>query len=69
MKKTKVNPHCPVPGCKTKQPHLSDPATAAHHNVFSKPELLAESVRLAIHELGWSAIDDVNNRRFFASVQ
>src|SRR6185437_10530244 len=57
---------CPVPGCKTKQPHLSSPTTAGIHHAFAKPEQLAEWVKLCIVELVQSVIDDVNQRRFFA---
>jgi len=65
-KKPKKNSHCPVPGCKTKQPHLSSPTTAGIHHAFAKPEQLAEWVKLCIVELVQSVIDDVNQGRFFA---
>jgi hypothetical protein len=66
MKKTKKNPHCPVPGCKTKTPHLSSTTTAGIHHAFAKPEQLAEWVKMSIAELVNSVIDDVNNSRYFA---
>jgi hypothetical protein len=34
-KKPKVNPHCPVPGCRAKAPHLSDPVVAGLAHNFS----------------------------------
>lgn len=65
-KKQKMNPHCPVPGCKTKQPHLSSATTAGLHHTFSKPEQLALWVKGCIVELVQSVIDDVNKGRYFA---
>jgi hypothetical protein len=66
MKKQKKNPHCPVPGCKTKQPHLSSTTTAGLHHAFSKPEQLALWVKSCIVEVVQSVIDDVNKGRYFA---
>jgi hypothetical protein len=65
-KKPKKNPHCPVPGCKTKQPHLSSPITVGLHHVFSDSERLALWVKSCIVELVQSVIDDVNKGRYFA---
>src|SRR6267143_385974 len=65
-KSPKKNPHCPVPGCRTKKPHLSSPTTAGIHHAFSKPEQLAEWVKMCIVELVQSVIQDVNSGRFFA---
>ena len=66
MKPKKKNPHCPVPGCKTKQPHLSSSTIAGLHHTFSNPERLAEWVKCCIAELINSAIGDINKGRFFA---
>lgn len=66
MKRKKKNPHCPVPGCKTKHPHLSSPTTAGLHNTFSNPERLALWTKSCIVELINSVIEDVNKGRFFA---
>lgn len=66
MKSKKKNPHCPVPGCKTKHPHLSSSTTAGLHHVFSKPETLVSWTKMCITELINSVIEDVNNERFFA---
>ncbi len=67
MKKPKKkNAHCPVPGCRTKQPHLSSSTTAGLHHQFSNPEKLAEWVKHCIAELINSVVCDVNKGRFFA---
>src|SRR5712692_7386449 len=65
-KKPKKNPHCPVPRCGTKKPHLSSPTTAGLHHAFSNPERLALWVKSCIVELVQSVIDDVNKGRYFA---
>ncbi len=65
-KKVKKNPHCPVPGCKTGQPHLSSPTTAGLHHTFSNPERLALWTKHCIAELINSAMEDVEKGRFFA---
>ncbi len=66
MKKKKKNPHCPVAGCNTKQPHLSSPTIAGLHHTFSDPERLALWVKSCIVELVQSVTDDINGKRFFA---
>jgi hypothetical protein len=65
-KKPKKSLHCPVPGCRTKKPHLSSPTTAGLHHAFSNPEQLALWVKSCIVELVQSVIDDVNRGRYFA---
>jgi hypothetical protein len=65
-KKPKKNPHCPVPGCRAMQPHLSSTTTAGIHHAFANPEQLAGWVKMCIVELIQSVIDDVNRGRFFA---
>jgi hypothetical protein len=64
--KAKKNPHCPVAGCKTIQPHLSSPTAAGLHHAFSDPERCAQWTKHCIVELINSVIDDVNKGRFFA---
>ncbi len=66
MKKAKKNTHCPVPGCRTKQPHLSSPTIAGLHHQFSNPEKLAEWVKHCIAELINSVSNDIDQGRFFA---
>jgi hypothetical protein len=65
-KKQKRNPHCPVPGCKTKQPHLASTTTQGLHQTFSGPAMLALWVKSCIVELIQSVTDDVKKGRFFA---
>ncbi len=64
-KKKKINPHCSVPGCKTKQPHLASLTTQGLHQTFSDPAKLAQWVKLCIVELIQSTIDDINKVRYF----
>src|SRR6266436_1104524 len=65
-KKKKPNPHCPVPGCRTKQPHLESITTRGLHHTFSDPERIASWVKHCIVEIVQSVIDDVNKGRLFA---
>jgi hypothetical protein len=64
--KQKKNSHCPVPGCRTKQPHLSSATTAGIHHAFAQPEQLALWVKGCVVEIVQSVIDDVNKGRYFA---
>jgi hypothetical protein len=65
-KRAKKNLHCPVSGCKTKQPHLSSATTAGLYRIFSDPERCAQWTKHCIVELINSVIGDVNKGRFFA---
>lgn len=65
-KKPKKNPHCPVPGCRTKKPHLSNSTVAGLHKQLAEPSALAEWVKCCITELINSIIGDINSGRFFA---
>lgn len=65
-RKFKKNKHCPVPGCKTKQPHLSSPTTAGIHHEFSNPETAADWVKMCIVELVQSVEADIAAHRYFA---
>lgn len=65
-KKPKINPHCPVPGCKAKAPHLSDPVVAALTQNFSDLAKVAQWTCASIAELGKSMADDVAAGRYFA---
>jgi hypothetical protein len=62
----KKNPHCPVPGCKTKKPHLSSPTIAGIHHVIAKPETTAAWAKMCIVELVQSVESDVLAHRYFA---
>lgn len=67
-KKTKVNPYCPVPRCKAKVPHLSDPVVAALAHNFSDLARVAEWTCASIAELGKSMADDLAAGRYFALI-
>jgi len=64
-KRKKKNPHCPVSGCRTKQPHLSSSTTAGLHQIFSNDERLAQWTKHCIAELTNSAMTDATQGRFF----
>jgi hypothetical protein len=67
-KHQKINPHCPVPGCKAKAPHLSDPVVAALVHNFSDLANVAGWTCASIAELGKSVGDDVAAGRHFAMI-
>jgi hypothetical protein len=68
MKKSKANPHCPVPGCKAKAPHLSDPVVAGLIHNFSDLGRVAGWTCASIAELGKSMADDIAAGRHFALI-
>lgn len=65
-KPNKVNLHCPVPGCKTKAPHLNDLTVQGLVRNFSDPATVAGWTRAAIGELANSMSDDLSRARHFA---
>ncbi len=65
-KNKKPNSYCPVPGCRTNQPHLDNKHHKELYDVFSNPELLAQTVKSCIVDMIQSCTDDVNKNRFFA---
>src|ERR1700686_1688027 len=67
-KHQKINPNCPVPGCKAKAPHLSDPVVAALVHNFSDLANVAGWACASIAELGMSVADDVAAGRHFAMI-
>ena len=67
-KQPKINPHCPVPGCKAKAPHLSDPVVAALVHNFSDLANVAGWTCASIAELGKSVANDVAAGRHFAMI-
>jgi hypothetical protein len=67
-KQRKINPHCSVPRCKTKAPHLSDPVVAALVHNFSDLAKVAGWTCASIAELGKSMADDVAAGRHFALI-
>lgn len=64
--KSERNPHCPVLGCRTRQPRLASVTTQELHHIFSDPATLCQWVKSCIVELIESATDDANRGRFFA---
>jgi hypothetical protein len=67
-KQTKTNPHCPVPGCRAKAPHLSDTVVAALVHNLSDLANVAGWTCASIAELGKSMADDVAAGRHFALI-
>ncbi|PYU52720.1 MAG: hypothetical protein DMG48_05435 [Acidobacteria bacterium] len=66
MAKKKANPHCPVPGCQTKRPHLADPIMQGIHREFSDPKKIAMWFKVGIAELRASMQRDLEEGRIFA---
>jgi hypothetical protein len=66
MAKNRENPHCVVPGCRSKKPHLDNSTVHALYHQFSDPASLVEWTKGCIVEIIQSVIDDVNRKRFFA---
>ncbi len=66
MKKSKINPHCPVPGCKTNQPQQDDPIVKGLIAEFGPPDKLAGWVLAAMAELRESIMKDLTEKRIFA---
>jgi hypothetical protein len=49
--KSKVNPHCPVPGCRAAVPHADDPLVKGLILAFAPPEEMTRFACAAISEL------------------
>jgi hypothetical protein len=64
----KVNPNCPVPGCKAKAPHTSDTVVAGLVQNFSDLGKVAAWTCASIAELGKSMADDIAAGRHFALI-
>jgi hypothetical protein len=67
-KQPKVNPNCPVSGCKAKAPHTSDPVVVALVHNFSDLGKVAHWTCACIAELGKSMAEDVAAGRRFALI-
>jgi hypothetical protein len=65
-RKGKINPHCPVPGCKTEKPHASDPIVEGLIYEFAPSEKLTFWVLGGMAELRESICRDLADRRIFA---
>jgi hypothetical protein len=62
----KVNPHCPVSGCKTAKPHADDPIVKGLIHEFAAPEKMTMWTLSAMAELSKSICRDLTEKRFFA---
>jgi len=65
-KQKKVNPHCPVPGCRATKPHADDPIVQGIIAEFALPEKMAAWVCAAMSELGQSISRDLAEGKWFA---
>jgi hypothetical protein len=65
-KKKKVNPHCPVPGCQTKQPHVADPLVKALADRFTALDKMTSWMLAGMAELRDSITRDLSEGRLFA---
>jgi hypothetical protein len=65
-KPRKINPHCPVPGCKTDKPHSTDPIVAGLIGEFSRPERMTHWVLGGMAELRNSIVRDMKDGQIFA---
>src|SRR6266852_6765231 len=65
-KKKKINPHCPVLGCKTKRPHMDDSIVQGVSHEFSDPKKLAMWFKVGISDLRASMQRDLEEGRIFA---
>ncbi len=66
MKKPRVNPHCSVPGCRTKQRHSDDRIVQGVMAVFSTPAKLLSVTRTAMEQLMASIENDLTKSRHFS---
>jgi hypothetical protein len=60
---TKVNPHCPVNGCKTDKPHTDDPVVGSMLAYANTPQVYLWWVKNTLLELRASMADDGKNGR------
>jgi hypothetical protein len=65
-KKRKINPNCPVPGCRASKSHADDPIVKALILQFAEPEKMTEWTRVAMGELTESICRDREENRIFA---
>ena len=64
--KSRINPHCPVPACKTDRPHADDPVVRGLICEFAPPDKMTFWVLHAMAELRDSICGDLADRRIFA---
>lgn len=65
-KQKKVNPHCPVPGCRATKPHADDPIVQGIIAEFAPPDKMTSWVLAAMAELGRSISRDLAEGKWFA---
>jgi hypothetical protein len=65
-RKKTLNPHCPISGCQTKQPHVADPLVKALADRFAAPDKCLSWVLAGMTELRDSVTDDVLKHRLFS---
>lgn len=65
-KKSVPNPHCPVPGCRTKAPHTSDTTVSNFIKIFEDPRRLTALARTGMSQLLLSMQQDWAGKREFA---
>ena len=63
---TRRNPHCPVCGCETANPHADDPVVKELILEFSRPEHLTQWALTVMTEFRESLCDDLKSKRVFA---
>jgi hypothetical protein len=66
MRNMKVNPHCPVPGCRTSKPHADDPIVKALILQFADPEKMTLWTRVTMGELTDSICRELGENKVFA---
>jgi hypothetical protein len=66
QKKKVINPHCPVPRCRTKHPHIDDPLVKALVDRFAAPDKMNGWVLAGMVDLRDSAREDVAANRLFS---
>lgn len=62
----KINPYCPVSGCKTDKPHADDPIVAGLIAEFAPPENMTAWVLAGMAELRNSIVRDMTDGQVFA---
>jgi hypothetical protein len=65
-KKKKINPNCPVPGCRASKPHADDPIVKALILQFGDPVNMTVWTRVALGELTESVCRDRDENKIFA---
>ena len=65
-KKRKINPHCPVSGCRTAKPHAEDPIVKGLILTFAPPQQMTLWARAAMAELSESICRDLMAKKVFA---